>query len=316
MSGADCLIVMYHYVRDADATPFPRIRALSRAMFEQQLDWLQETHTVINVTDLEAAVAGRASLPPSAALLTFDDGFIDHYETVFPALRRRGLSGVFFISRDASGEAPRLLGVHQTHFLLATLGAEAFGRAVRDACQAAYAGREQTDRSVFGVDRWDDISERAIKQLLNYDLPFEEADRVLDALFVEHIGDPAAFARQLYLNDAMVRDMAAGGVSFGYHTRSHRMLSRLGVREQGLEISGGVEWLAGLTGQRTVTFCYPWGGAATYTADTVRLLRAGGYSLAFNTIRRPAVVGTDDPFELPRVDTRDLPPYTMYTTRS
>lgn len=316
MSGTDCLIVMYHYVRDADATAFPRIRALSRAMFEQQLDWLQETHTIINVTDLEAAVAGRASLPPSAALLTFDDGFVDHYETVYPALRRRGLNGVFFISRDASGEAPRLLGVHQTHFLLATLGAEAFGRAVRDACQAAYAGREPTDRAVFGVDRWDDISERAIKQLLNYELPFEEADRVLDALFVEHIGDPAAFARQLYLNDAMVRDMAAGGLSFGYHTRSHRMLSRLSVREQGLEIGGGVEWLAGLTGQRTVTFCYPWGGAATYTADTVRLLRAGGYSLAFNTVRRPAAVGTDDPFELPRVDTRDLPPYTMYTARS
>jgi hypothetical protein len=228
-----------------------------------------------------------------------------------PVLRRRGLSGVFFMSRDASGEAPRLLGVHKTHFLLASLGADAFGRAVRDACQtASAAGRERSGRSVFGADRWDDISERAIKQLLNYELPFDEADRILDALFVEHVGDPAVFARRLYLDDAMVRDMAAGGMSFGYHTRSHRMLSRLAVHDQAAEIGGGVEWLAGLTGQRTVTFCYPWGGAATYTADTVRLLRAEGYSLAFNTIRRPADVRADDPFELPRVDTRDLPPYT------
>ena len=51
-----------------------------------------------------------------------------------------------------------------------------------------------------------------------------------------------------------------------------------------------------------------WGGPHTYTQDTLRILRESGYSVAFNTVRRH--LRLDDPlFELPRIDTRDLPPY-------
>jgi hypothetical protein len=65
-----------------------------------------------------------------------------------------------------------------------------------------------------------------------------------------------------------------------------------------------------LTGQAQVPFCYPWGGPKTYTRDTLDVLRRAGYSMAFNTVRRRIEVGRDGRFELPRLDTRDLPPYT------
>ena len=103
--------------------------------------------------------------------------------------------------------------------------------------------------------------------------------------------------------------MATGGMSFGYHTRTHRMLARIPVEEQRQELQGGVRWITSLTGQASVSFCYPWGGPGTYTADTVRLLDEAGYSVAFNTERRAADVRVDGRFELPRYDTRDLPPY-------
>ena len=307
MSGGTCLVEMYHYVRDSDATAFPALRALAPALFEQQLDWLQSEHTVIDLADLEAALDGRRALPPRAALLTFDDGFVDHYEVVFPVLRRRGLGGVFFLSGAVSEPVPRLLDVHCTHFLLARLGAEALGRAVRAECNGNRPA-PGTGATVLGADRWDD--DREIKHLLNYELPFDEADRVLEALFTRHIGDRASLAGRLYLNEAMVREMRRGGMTFGYHTRTHRMLSRLDLREQERELGPGVSWIRDLTGQGSVPFCYPWGGPRTYTADTVRLLEKAGYSLAFNTVRRRLALGVDGRFELPRFDTRDLPPYT------
>jgi peptidoglycan/xylan/chitin deacetylase (PgdA/CDA1 family) len=300
---------MYHYVRDSGSTAFPDIRALPPALFQQQLDWLQANYTLIGVADLEAAVSNGPPLPPRAALLTFDDGFVDHHSTVLPTLCERGLSGVFFLSRDACGETPMMLPVHKTHFLLARLGARAFGRAVLAECQAEHVSRLDGS-AVFGADHWEQADERAIKNLLNYELPFDDANRVLDALFARHIGDSRAFARDLYLDAAMVREMADSGMTFGYHTRSHRMLSRLTGVEQAGELSGGVEWIRSLTGQPTVTFCYPWGGRGTYTPETLRLLDATGYSLAFNTERRRADVASDGRFELPRIDTRDLPPYT------
>lgn len=309
MRRQSCMVVMYHYVRDTAATPFPDIRALAPAFFERQLDWLQMQYTVVGVRELEAALDGRSTLPHGAALLTFDDGFVDHYETVFPALRRRGLSGAFFLSEHACAPPPRLLSVHKTHFLLAALGAEAFGRAVLAECAVSPALRSR-QHTVFGVDRWEQVHDRAIKHLINYELPFAEADRVLETLFTAHIGDSSAFARRLYLDAAMIHDMAANGMVFGYHTQTHRMLSRLPRAEQEAELGRGVEWIRALSGQSSVPFCYPWGGAKTYTADTVEILRDVGYSLAFNTVRRRVTLGTDDRFELPRFDTRDLPPYT------
>lgn len=311
---SSCLVAMYHYVRDVSASPFPRLRALPPDVFERQLDWLQAHYTVIDLSALEDALDGSASLPPKSALLTFDDGFVDHYEVVLPILRRRALSGVFFLAQDACGEAPRVLGVHQTQFLLAALGADAFGRAVIQECRAAAAVGTGRWSDAYGTDRWDPADERAVKQLLNYDLPFEESDRVLDALFERHIGDSRAFACQLYLSPAHVETMAREGMRFGHHTRRHRVLSRLSVAEQRDELSGGVGWIRGLTGQRRVSFCYPWGGRQTYTADTLRILGECGYSSAFNTVRRPASLETDDRYELPRLDTRDLPPYTAGET--
>jgi peptidoglycan/xylan/chitin deacetylase (PgdA/CDA1 family) len=304
-----CLVVMYHYVRDSGATAFPDIRALTPELFDRQLEWLQSHYTVVDLRTFEAALDGRAPLPPNAALLTFDDGFVDHYETVLPRLRARGLQGTFFLTEDACGDRPRLLAVHKMHFLLARLGVEAFGRAVLGAC-APSALPAGASLEVLGLDRWDDAGARAIKTLVSHELPFGEADRVLEELFAERIGDSAAFARTLYLDAAMVREMAAAGMTFGYHTRSHRLLARLSPEEQRRELGSGVAWIRALTGQATVSFCYPWGGPRTYTGDTVRILRESGYSAAFNTVRRRASAGDDNRYELPRIDTRDLPPYT------
>ena len=311
MSARTCLAVMYHYVRDSETTSFPAIRALPPALFEQQLDWLQREYRLISMDDLDAALDGRRELPPNAALLTFDDGFVDHYAAVLPILRKRGVSGVFFLTRDACRESPRVLGVHKTHFLLARLGAGAFGRAVIDECEMALAAVDGPRRThVFGADRWEHADERAIKDLLNYELPFDDAERVLDALFARHIGEQEAFARSLYLGEEMVAEMARAGMTFGYHTRSHRMLSRLAAGDQESELREGVAWIRALTRQARVPFCYPWGGPKTYTTDTLRILEQTGYSAAFNTVRRPIEIGRDGRFELPRMDTRDLPPYT------
>lgn len=299
---------MYHYVRDSADTAFPRIRALHPEQFERQLDWLQTEYVVVDAARLEAAVHHGQALPPNAALLTFDDGLVDHAETVFPVLRRRRLSGMFFLTETACGSSPRLLNVHKAQFLLAHLGAEQFAGVVLREC--AMVRRDAgADPGVFGAEPWEAADERAVKHLLNYELPFEEASRVLDRLFVEHVGDTSAFARGLYLGDEQIRAMAAAGMTFGYHTRTHRMLSRLSVDEQVDEIAPGVEWIRGLTGQPTVPFCYPWGGALTYTRETVRVLEQAGYSVAFNTVRRRLAIDVDGRFELPRFDTRDLPPH-------
>ena len=55
-----------------------------------------------------------------------------------------------------------------------------------------------------------------------------------------------------------------------------------------------------------MSFCYPYGFPHTYNAETLETLEEFGYSMAFNTVRREAIVGQEPRYELPRFDTRDV----------
>jgi peptidoglycan/xylan/chitin deacetylase (PgdA/CDA1 family) len=306
-----CTIVFYHYVRDAARTPFPGIRGLSVAEFAAQVDWLQERYDIIDGPAFEHAVRTGTPFARPAALLTFDDGLADHYEHVFPVLAERGLGGIFFVSGATLRGAPQLLNVHKAHFLLSHLGAARFTAEAADALAAAgfsdsaADGADATMRA--GVYRYDEAPDVRIKRILNYEAPYPIVDRALADLFARHLGDAAAFAQRLYLSPAQVREMARGGMTFGYHTETHKVLSRLDRAAQQSELAGGVSLVAALTGQEDVSFCYPYGFPHTYDADTLDILEACGYSMAFNTARREARPWIDPRFELPRFDTRDVP---------
>ena len=59
------------------------------------------------------------NLPTGACLLTFDDGYIDHFETVFPILAENKIQGCFFQPAKAI-LAHEVLDVNKIHFILAS----------------------------------------------------------------------------------------------------------------------------------------------------------------------------------------------------
>ena len=311
MTARGCTIVFYHYVRDVERTPFPGIKGLSVAGFAAQLDWLQARFEVIDGPTFDRALSSGAGFERPTALLTFDDGFIDHYEHVFPILESRKLGGIFFVAGATLGARPRLLNVHKTHFLLSHLGPDRFARDVAEALEAEQidvrgGATRSAEGAREGVYRYDEAPDVRIKRVLNYEAPYPVANRVLSRLFETHLGDSDAFARELYLTEGQIGEMARGGLSFGFHTETHPVLSRLAADEQRQELRRGPRLVRDLTGQDAVSFCYPYGFTHTYNTDTLRVLEECGYSMAFNTARREAIVNEDPRFELPRFDTRDV----------
>jgi peptidoglycan/xylan/chitin deacetylase (PgdA/CDA1 family) len=106
-------ILMYHYVgilpTEADTT---RIKlTVSPGIFLAHLRYLQEQgYTTISFYELDAALKQGSSLPHRPIILTFDDGYIDHYITVFPALSSFGFTGTFFIiTGRADAHDPRYM---------------------------------------------------------------------------------------------------------------------------------------------------------------------------------------------------------------
>ena len=306
MTGAGCTVVFYHYVRDVERTPFPGIKALSVAGFAAQLDWLQARYEILDGPAFERTALTGAAFSGPTALLTFDDGFVDHFEHVFPLLRSRRLGGIFFLAGATLGSTPTLLNVHKAHFLLSQMGADRFAREAGAVLEEEGVSVAASSGPREGIYRYDEAPDVRIKRILNYEAPYPVADRVLSRLFDRHLGDSGTFARALYLSAAQVREMARGGMTFGFHTESHPVLSRLDREAQRRELHQGPRLIRDLTGQQTVSFCYPYGFPHTYNADTLRILEESGYSMAFNTVRREMVIGREGRYELPRFDTRDV----------
>ncbi len=292
---------MYHYVRDPDdaAEAGSGITGLPVARFAAQLDEMAQHNTMLSWPEVRAALLEGRSLPPDGTLLTFDDGVRDHYLTVFPLLKARGLSGLFFGLARAP-EAGLALG-HKIHYLLPVLGraglrAEVYQRLntqqqeqFRQA-EARYRARYNPATPQGEID--------VLKAVLQRELS-APAESALSALIAEQIGDETALATAHYLQPGQIREMAAGGMHFGGHSVSHPWFDILGRDQLASEITASAGWLAGIeTGPWA--FAYPYGGL---NPEAPKLLAEQGFAAAFTT---QAWLRHDDPYLIGRLDGEDL----------
>ena len=282
-------IVAYHYVRDGG-----RVHARSTAELEAQLDHITRTYDCLRIADV-----ARGSWPENACLLTFDDGLVEHLETVAPALERRVLRGVFCVPGQPVLER-RVLDVQKTQFLLASVhdhGAlgERIVELARIEDEEAFRERNTPPH------RFDAPETVFVKRALQDGLPEERRRAVLDRLFSEHVtDDERSFADELYLTLAGCRELLRRGHDVIGHGYEHRRLGLLGEPAQRAEIERTLEFVTALDG--TWAVCYPYGSR---DETTTRLLRERGCLLALTTDCRRATPG-DPLLELPRIDTNDL----------
>lgn len=125
--GGDVPILMYHSVATS-GDPL----TVSPVQLDEQLDYLSRGgFTTVSVKDLLDAQDGHGSLPEHPIVLTFDDGFAEHYSTVLPLLQKRKQKATFFIVSGWTSNDPahRKLDpqVHRPHLIWSEV------RALRDA---------------------------------------------------------------------------------------------------------------------------------------------------------------------------------------
>ncbi len=103
-------ILMYHYVSELPPNP-DRYRLDLTVLpenFEAQLEYLaQAGYHTITLADLYLYLTQGQPLPEKPIALTFDDGYADAYEVVFPLLQKYGFVGTFFVlATPAHFESP------------------------------------------------------------------------------------------------------------------------------------------------------------------------------------------------------------------
>jgi peptidoglycan/xylan/chitin deacetylase (PgdA/CDA1 family) len=302
-------VVMYHYVRPVANSRYPGIRGLEKSAFEGQLDFIQKHYTPVSVGDVTQALESGTRLPKMPILLTFDDGYLDHYENVFPSLAKRGISGAFFPPVNAVIER-KLLDVNKIHHILAvskSMGSlvETIEAEVQRQSQISIADLRQ---NFFTAGRLDRPETMYVKRLLQFGLPPELRQDLVDALFRKLVcKDDFLFAAELYMTEDHLRTMIRAGMTVGGHGLTHRWLNRLGEEELQIEISESLDWLKALGAcDKGISYCYPYGG---YNSSVLELMRRHNCKLAFTTKIGLANCSADSALEICRIDTNDLPKY-------
>ena len=305
-------IVTYHFVRDARHSRYPAIKGRDLEAFRGQLDFMRKHYTFVSVEDIFSAIDGRTDgLPNAAALLTFDDGYIDHFTNVFPLLHEMGIQGCFFPPAQAVREH-RVLDVNKIHFILASVAdPKALVGAILETVRAEKAEYGLQDPPYYlehfsTGHRYDPPEIIFVKRMLQRGLPDRLRARLLDDLFRQHVtSDEPAFARELYLDEGQLRCMRRHGMFIGSHGDAHCWLDSISADQQEREIELSKRFLADL-GCDTARWvmCYPYGG---YNESLLALLRRAGCGLGLTVNVGLADLRSEDRLTLSRLDTNDLP---------
>jgi peptidoglycan/xylan/chitin deacetylase (PgdA/CDA1 family) len=302
------LVATYHHVRQKPDDEFPGIHGITREAFETQLDILGQRCRFATPEDVERLAGGAEPEGPPKLFLTFDDGLIDHYETVLPVLIRRKIHGAFFLS-TLPWTDDCLLATHCLHYLSGKFGYQAlrgeFERAAEDHGGRPAMAEVSPDLAARAY-AWDNAETALIKYYLNYVLDDEIKEKVVRSVFARVLGDERPYVKRHYMTPSHVCVLRDAGMVIGMHTHTHVACETIETERLGADLTLNWKTLQDVTKQPPTWLSYPFGTPMTYGQKTDGWLERLHIQLAF-TVDRRAMTDRFPRWRLSRLDTNDLP---------
>lgn len=301
-------VVMYHTVQETAIARFPRRKGMSSDDFVAQVARLKAQFLLPSLDQWLGWLAGEFEFEREPCLLTFDDGLLEHATIVSPILAEENIAALFFIiSACASGE--EMVAVHQNHALMAELPESEYEIRVRrhwDDQAGSPWPEPSPEHPVATTYRWDSPEVAAFKYSINFLLPPDKKDKVIEAAFAEVFGHPEALIQEWYADRNQLLEMQEANQILGGHTHRHQALATLAEADMRSDLETNWNWLqANLRPQPLWPFCYPYGKPHTIHPRAPNVLADLGYACAFTTTVDHARPGTD-PFQIPRFDCKDV----------
>ncbi len=304
-------IVMYHYVRDLKKSSFPNIKGLDIKLFKEQINYLRKNYCIITMEEVLFSIDNQSDLPKKSVLLTFDDGYLDHYENVLPILDKYKIQGSFYAPAKAIVEH-EVLDVNKIHFILASVDDASI--LVKELREQIYIHQEEYDlddfedyyRRLAHSSRLDSKDIIFIKRLLQVELAQELRLKIVDILFNKYIGiSENDFSKNLYMSEDQLMLMLDRGHHIGNHGYNHLWWNSLNEEEMREELELSINFLNKIgVNMNNWTACYPYG---SFDDQSIEMLRSKGCKLALTTQVGIASTNQNMRFLMPRLDTNDIP---------
>lgn len=302
---------MYHYVRPISKSKYPKIRGLELESFNNQLNYFSKHFKFISANKLLNSIYDDEKLDRNSILLTFDDGFKDHYSHVFPILKKFHIQGSFF-PPVLPLEKNRVLDVHKIHFIL--VNCNNIHQLYNELIELIKMYKDeydlQTVNSYISINgksnRYDDDDTIFIKRTLQRDLPKKAREEFLKIFFRKYVTeDEISFSKELYLSKEQISEMAENGMYFGSHGYSHEWFENISENELEAELEKSSRFLTKINkNKNNWIMCYPFG---SYNEIVIKHLKKWGFKAGLTIEVADAILTKENAFKLGRYDTNDFP---------
>lgn len=304
-------IVMYHYVRDLRHSRYPQIKGMDITFFREQINFLKNNFYIITMEEVIDKVENGENLPDNAALLTFDDGYIDHYTYVLPVLEEAKVQGSFFVS-GKTFTTHQLLDVNKVHYILASVDIRKLLHDVYEkmdfyrGIEFDYPSNEELFLQYAKNNRFDIKETVFVKQMLQTVLPEHVRKCISSELFQKYVGtSEEKVAYELYMTEEQLKIMKHHGMFIGCHGYDHCRLGKLPTEIMKKDIIMSLEVMDQFIDKNHWVMNYPYGD---YSEGVVQTVKDLGACIGLTVKADIADIPRYNRLILPRLDCNDYPP--------
>jgi peptidoglycan/xylan/chitin deacetylase (PgdA/CDA1 family) len=252
------IVLTYHRVLPAVGQN-PLNTVVSERAFIRQVEGVARKAAIISLSEAVAQCRDNRIRRGLQAVISFDDGYSDNYETAFPVLERKGIPAVFSIPTSYAGAGCPLWD------------SEAILRIMRGNIGRIDAGGFTAEKGMAESAR--SFAFRVFDELKSND--FAVIGKVLEYLRTKDPGSGTEEGRCMTWEQ--IKELSDAGMEIGSHAVTHRSLARIPFAEAESEVSASKAEIEKGTGRRCAHFAFPFGSARDYNDALIECVRKAGY---------------------------------------
>ena len=303
---------MYHYIKELKSTSFKNFKFLEYSDFQKQINFFEKKFNILSFDDFRSILKSKKFPKKPSILLTFDDGYIDHYKYAFPLLSKKKIKACFF-SPTSIFKKNHFLEVNKVHIILDKFQDR---DQLLKIIMAELKKISDIDTDILiknvlldvknSTHRFDDKKTLMVKYLLQHSIPEKFRIQLLKKLFgITILKSKLSEIENFYINKNNLLEMLKGGMHFGSHGHLHLKFDKLNLVKAEKEIQDSLKNFEALgLHEKIKTLCYPYGN---YDHKTIQLLKK--YNIEYGFTINPGSIfsgSSISDYELPRYDTNDF----------
>jgi peptidoglycan/xylan/chitin deacetylase (PgdA/CDA1 family) len=304
-------VITYHYVRDAKKSSFPGLKAQSIKIFKKQLNYFKNNYHILSPKNFLDVINGKTRLKKNSCLLTFDDGYIEHFETVLPELIKRNIYAIFFAPAEAISKR-RVADVNKIQLILSVIKDK---KKILTEIEC-YIKEKNFKFNLKSLEkkfikkfnkRHDNKITKKIKFFLQVGLPLNVRRKICKYLFLKYVSkNETNISKKIYMTLNHLKILKQNGMYIGGHGYHHLRMNLLDQYKQEQEIKKTVRFLKIFNKDKDkddLIMCYPHGA---YNLTTIKLLKKYNFKCAFTSNKGYSDIEKSNLFKLNRLDTNDV----------